>query len=262
MGIMTSTGENKKTDGSQTLLRGLDVVATCVDGPILLADLAKQLGLTRSTTHRLASALVERRYLELIPRQGYLLGPELLRLGFLAQRQTNIVQLARPHLEELAAETEDTLHLGILESDGALYLDKVSGSRRIQISSRIGDRHPLTATGLGKALLLDDTLERWANLFERDQAKGAFPIDYNVWVERMVAYAKAGHTFDLEENEDSIRCVAAPVRDVRGRIVAAISVSSAAQYMDDERMDRLAITIKNTADAIAARLGWTGKEAR
>ena len=102
--------------GSQTLLRGLDVIEAVADGPILLADLARRLGLTRSTAHRLASALVERRYLNFVPRLGYQFGPKLLELGFLAQQRTDIVQLARPHLEALAARTGDTVHLRVLDN--------------------------------------------------------------------------------------------------------------------------------------------------
>ncbi len=247
------------TGGSQTLLRGLDVIEACADGPIQLAALADKLGLTRSTTHRLANALIDRRYLASVPRRGYTLGPELLKLGFLAQRQTDVVQTARPHLEELAKLSGDTVHLGVLDHDRALYLDKIAGQRRIDIRSRIGDRHPLTSTGLGKALLIDDKPPRWLALFEQDQAAGAFPIERDLWLERMKSYAASGHAFDLEENEDAIRCVAAPVRDSSGRIVAAISVSSAAQYMDDERIQALVVDVRQTAEAIARDLGWSDR---
>jgi DNA-binding IclR family transcriptional regulator len=247
--------------GSQTLLRGLDVIDAVAEGPITLANLAAQLGLTRSTTHRLASALVERRYLNFAPRSGYQFGPKLLELGFIAQRQTDIIQIARPHLEALAGETEDTVHFGVVDRDRALYLDKIPGRRRVEISSRVGDRHPLTATGLGKALLIDETPERWRTLFDADRASGSPAADYGIWSQRMADYAVAGRAYDLEENEDQIRCVAAPVRDVGGRIVAAISVSSAAQYMADDRMALLSADVCATAAAISHELGWQGAEA-
>jgi DNA-binding IclR family transcriptional regulator len=246
----------KTTGGSQTLLRGLDVIEAMADGPLGLAELAARLRLTRSTTHRLATALIERRYLTFVPRLGYHFGPKLLELGFLAQQQTDVVQLARPHLEALATDTEDTVHLGVRDGDRALYLDKIPGRRRVEIKSRVGDRHPLTSTGLGKALALDDAPAHWRELFDEDQANGSFPIDYAVWEQRMQNYVASGYAFDLEENEDLIRCVAAPVRDVSGRIVAAISVSSAAQYMDDERMRALADDVRGTALSVSWELGF------
>jgi DNA-binding IclR family transcriptional regulator len=250
---------DKQQSGSQTLFRGLDVIDAVVDGPITLADLAAKLGLTRSTAHRLASALADRRYLTFVPRQGYQLGPKLLELGFRAQRQTDLVQMARPHLESLAASTGDTVHLGVLDSDRALYLDKIPGRRRIEISSRVGDRHPLTSTGLGKALLLDDEADRWRQLFNKDQATGSPAAKYGIWLERMKDYVGSGHAFDLEENEDLIRCVAAPIRGANGGIVAAISVSSAAQYMADERMRALSEEVRAIALAISRELGWSSE---
>jgi DNA-binding IclR family transcriptional regulator len=242
--------------GSQTLLRGLDVIEAVVGGPITLGELAMKLGLTRSTVHRLAAALTERRLLTFAPRLGYQLGPKLVELGFLAQRQIDLVQVARGHLEALATSTSDTVHLGVLDGDWALYLDKIAGRRRVEISSRVGDRHPLTSTGLGKALLLDEGPERWREAFVHDQASGSPAANYDVWLERMKDYVRAGHAFDLEENEDLIRCVAAPIRDASGAIVAAMSVSSAAQYMSDERMLTLSGDVRAAARAISGDLGW------
>lgn len=247
--------------GSQTLLRGLDMLDQVVDGPIPLADLSARMGLTRSTTHRLANALIDRGFIVFFPREGYQLGPKLLQLGFLAQSQVDLIQTARPHIESLAARTEDTVHLGRLDDERALYLDKIPGRRRVEISSRVGDRQPLTSTGLGKALMVDTPPGQWRRLFDTDHTGGGVPIDFAVWEERMKGYAAAGRAFDLEENEDQIRCVAAPIRDASNRIVGAISVSSAAQYMDDKRMDALSDDVLATARAISADLGWQDAEA-
>ena len=246
-----------KVQGSQTLIRGLDMLDKVIDGPIKLAELSARMSLTRSTTHRLANALIDRGFLTYLPRDGYQLGPKLIQLGFLAQSQADIVQIARPRMEELAAASEDTVHLGRMDGDLALYLDKIPGRRRVEISSRIGDRQPLTSTGLGKALLVDASEAEWTRVFDADQAHGAPRADRELWFERMRGYAQAGHAFDLEENEDQIRCVAAPVRDVSGKIVAAISVSSAAQYMDDERMAALSVEVRETAQRISTDLGWS-----
>ncbi|WP_426041022.1 IclR family transcriptional regulator [Brevundimonas sp. TWP2-3-4b1] len=248
--------EGGKSSSSQTLLRGLDVVEAVSDGTIGLAELATRLGLTRSTTHRLAAALVERQYLNFLPREGYVLGPKLLELGFKAQQQKDLPRVARPHLETLAAETEDTVHLGVLDKGRALYLDKIPGRRRIEISSRVGERQPLRSTGLGKALLLDETEVRRAEMFDMEEASSRSTLDRETWLSRMREYARDGHAFDLEENEDRIRCVAAPIRDVAGRIVGAISLSSAAQYMDDHRMASLPQQVRATAEAISRELGW------
>jgi DNA-binding IclR family transcriptional regulator len=252
--------------GSQTLFRGLDVIDVVAAGPIKLADLATRLGLTRSTTHRLASALAERRYLSFVPHGGYSLGPKLLELGFRAREELDLPRIAAPHIERLALLTEDTVHLGVLERGRVLYLDKVPGKRRINISSRIGELQPVTSTGLGKALILDLDEDAWVQLFRgehgealRQGARRRAEISQQEWVARMRGYAQAGYAFDLEENEDQIRCIAAPIRDVGGRTVAAISVSSAAQYMSDHRMQSLSKDVMAAAHRISEGLGWTGR---
>jgi len=247
-----------KASGSQTLLRGLDVIDALVDGPLPLTELAEKLDLTRSTTHRLASALVDRRLLSFRPREGYSLGAKLLELGHAASQQMHLPRVARPWLEQLSAQTDDTVHLGVLDGRHALYLDKVPGRRRINIGSRLGERHPIASTGLGKALILDKTEAEWMQFY----APEGQPFDSAqraVWLERMRSYAEKGYAFDLEENEDQIRCVAAPIRSVSGQVVAALSVSSAAQYMSDERMADLTRTVTSAANAISAELGWTPK---
>jgi DNA-binding IclR family transcriptional regulator len=242
--------------GSQTLLRGLDVIDALTQGSLTLNDLSERLGLTRSTTHRLASALAERRLLTFRPRAGYSLGPKLIELGYAAGQQMHLPRVARPWLEALSAQTLDTVHLGVLDDRRALYLDKVPGRRRINIGSRLGERHPIASTGLGKALILDMTEADWIG-FLNERTKPLDAESRAAWLDRMRTYAESGHACDLEENEDRIRCVAAPIRGVDGTITAAVSLSSAAQYMSDARMAELKDIVRDTAGAISRDLGWT-----
>ena len=243
--------------GTQTLVRGLEVIDAVAAGTLYLDDLATAIGLTRSTTHRLASTLVELRYLEFTRGRGYALGPKLLELGHLAAGKLDLTRVARPYLEELSTSTGDAVHLGILDGSRALYLDKIQGSRRVEVSSRIGERQPLRSTGLGKALLLDADESQWREYYDYEARLGAgYDVPLDTWLARMREYASTGYAFDLEENEDRIRCVAAPIRGVNGRIVAALSVSSAAQYMDDLRMRGLSFQVRQIAERVSASLGY------
>jgi len=256
--VLTDTdAEAKSPSGSQTLFRGLDVLELVSEGSISLSDLAARAGLTKTTTHRLASALVERGYLSFAPREGYNLGPKLLELGYLASQKINLARIARPHLENLSNLTGDTVHLGIREGERALYLDKINGTRRVELQSRVGERQSLRSTGLGKALLLDETEATWRRCWEIEESLAHSRVGMEEFVGRMRDYLARGRTFDLEENEDRVRCVAAPVRDASGRIIAAISLSSVAQYMDDSRMGQLSGDVVATANAISRDLGWS-----
>ena len=258
----TKQGGAKRWLGSQTLVRGLEVLEAVASGVNTLSDLAATVKLNRSTAHRLASTLVEKRYLSFVPRYGYGLGPKTLEVGYQARVQLSVPGVAREHLEKLAAQTGDTVHLGVLDGNRALYLDKIPGRRRVEIRSRVGELQPLRSTGLGKALLLDENDARLREYYRSENGIGQpYEVSEDTWLRRMRDYAKNGYAFDLEENEDRIRCVAAPVRDATGKIRAAISVSSAAHYMDDQRMQALLDDVRGAAEQISHELGWETQEA-
>ncbi|WP_237168361.1 IclR family transcriptional regulator [Paracoccus shandongensis] len=240
---------------SQTLVRGLEIIDAVADGPATIAEIAGATQLTYSTVHRLVSVLVARRYLKLTDTRGVTLGPRLIELGFAAHSRVDLVRHARPWLEELSASTGDTVHLARLENGEVSYLDKLSGSRAVEISSRVGGRKPVISTGVGKALILDRSRAELAALYQSDRHLMNHPVPQEVWLERLGHYQEGGFAFDLGEDEASIRCVAAPVRDATGRIVAAISVSSTTEHMSGPRMQSLIAEVKSAASRISAGLG-------
>jgi len=248
--------------GTQTLLRGLAILEAAAANAHDMRAFAAVLGTTRSTTHRLVNSLVQARYLRQTSN-GYLLGPKLIELGTIALEQMPLTTVARPHLASLAELTHDTIHLGVRDGDDVLYIDKIPGTRGLEMRSRVGHRMPLASTGIGKAMMLDLTPDVWQSLFEasrRALAGVSFKPDNRpdaqTFMQRMTNYAAGGYTFDLEENEASIRCVAAPVRDASGAVVAALSVASTIPYMSLERMDELIPVVQREARAISEELGW------
>ena len=245
----------KKALTSQTLVRGLDVVEAVADGPLSISDIAQKNGITYGTAHRIVSVLVQRHYLKLDGGKGYSLGRKVLELGFMAFHQTGLTRIAHPFLEQLARDTLDTVHLARIEGDSVIYLDKISNQRSVEISSRIGGRKPLISTGVGKALILDWAEKEWAELYRRDEPLLREKITLPQWLALMQGYAKGDYSFDLGEEVQAIRCVAAPVRDGSRKIVAAISVSSTLEYMGPERMQALIPVVKRVAAQISAELG-------
>jgi DNA-binding IclR family transcriptional regulator len=248
--------------GTQTLLRGLAILEAAAANAHDMRAFAAVLGTTRSTTHRLVNSLVQARYLRQT-LNGYLLGPKLIELGTIALEQMPLTKVARAHLERLAHATLDTIHLGVRDGDDVLYIDKIPGQRGLEMRSRVGHRMPLASTGIGKALLLDLKPSEWETLFQasrRALASASFKPDgrpdESGFLHRMVRYAAGGFTFDLEENEASIRCVAALVRDASSAIVASVSVASTIPYMPLERMEQLVPLLQREARGISEELGW------
>lgn len=240
------------TSGVQTLVRGLAVIDAIAAGHHDLRSIGQYIGASRSTTHRLISALIQERYLRQIASRGYSLGSKLIELGSLSLNRYPLLIAARPFLDALAELTQDTVHLGIREQGDVLYIDKISGTRGLEMRSRVGHRMPLFSTGIGKALMLDASVAEWRhyyNLHNPDADSGSF-------IRTMKHYVSRGYTYDLEENELTIRCVAAPVHDAGNRVVAAVSVASITPYMPESRMSALSIIVKSHADSISTELGW------
>lgn len=248
-----------KIPGALTLAKGLDIITRVAKGDNSLGKMAKSLGLNKSTVHRLASTLVESNFLSYSSQYGYALGTRLLELGFIAREQITLTRVSHEHLVQLAIDTGDTVNLGILDQDQVHYISKIPGSRRIQVRCVIGERQPLRHTGLGKALLLKESEEKLRQIYLREAViYPRYKYDLKQWLDIMAQYREGGYALDLDENEDHIRCVAAPIYNMEGDIVAAISVSSAIQYMTVDRIEVVKGQVKDTCMTISRYLGYSG----
>ncbi|PWC80185.1 transcriptional regulator [Azospirillum sp. TSH100] len=260
--VAESEHEKPRGTGTQTLLRGLALLDCVAAGIGDVKGIAARLGTPRSTTNRMLASLVAEGYLHHIPYKGYLLGPKLIQLGMTALEQRPLVAIARPHLEQLARTTGDTIHLGVEEHGEVFYLDKIAGTRGLEMRSCTGQRMPLASTGLGKALMLGMPPDRWPALHALARPAGLRdgrprPAGWLEFEAQMNRYVAQGWAMDLEENELGIRCVSAPLRDGRTQVVGAISVASAVPYMPEDRMAALGPLVRTTAEAISKDLGWT-----
>ncbi|MBF0892610.1 IclR family transcriptional regulator [Gluconobacter sp. LMG 1744] len=252
---MSPDGASEWPEGTQALGRGLSLLRAVGEGCDTLNALVDRLGCTRSTTHRLASALVQMHWLSQDHSGAYQLGPKVAELGALARQEHPVLVLARPVLQSLGAATQDTVHLGIRMGERVLYLDKVDGQRGLEMRSRVGQSMPLALTGVGRALIMDDDEASWRHLYD---VSGADPLQFKSWLDRMRHYRANRCVFDLEDNELGINCVAVPVRDVTGDIVAAISVASATPYLPLKRMAELVPVVQKAAETVSRHLGWKG----
>lgn len=256
------TASEKTPTGTQTLERAFSIVDAVARGTHGLEAIGQAVGCTRSTCHRLLSALVSAGYLRHAVGAGYHLGPTLMTLGFLARDQLSTSSAARPWLQKLSESTGDTVHLAVRDRSDVLYATKISGSRRLEAASRVGYRMPLAWTGVGRAMLLDADEEIWHQVYDEAVPVARANPDHPPipgWTQyrrSLREYAAVGCVFDLEENEPGICCVAAPVRDASGGIVASISVSGAAQYMPQRRMISLRPVVTDVARSISRDLGW------
>ncbi len=226
---------------SQTLARAIDVLEALRQGPLDLKTLQSRVGLTRSTAHRLAQLLVERN-LVVVESRRYRLGPRLLYLGARAMERRDLITVATAAMDALAAETDDAVNLAIRDGDEIIYVAQAPSRRRVAVHHRVGDRNAVMATALGRALMLDADSATWRKLFP---------------TEDLTCLTAQGCVHHLEDGADGIRCIAAPVRDASGSIIAALSLSSIPQYMDEARMERLTPRVRDAARTVSAELGFS-----
>lgn len=237
--------------GAQTLERGLDLIERIVDEPMTVRDLAKSAGLGLPTTRRLAATLVQRGFLSYNRGGRFHVGPKLVQLGIRGQHQLNVLEVAREPLKALSQATGAPSFLGERDRDHSVHLHRAEGTQRVMVSTPVGTRRRLPETSLGKALLLDDPEREWDRLFK--QADAQFRPEG--WKARMREFRASGIVIHDIALPDRVRAIAAPLRDASGRIVAAISIVTAAQYADDERVQQIAPLVVDTARVISERLG-------
>src|SRR5262245_29695729 len=149
-----------KTDSSPYKVQVLDRSLAILDAlanareDASLAELAEKVKLHKSTVHRLASILERHRIVERDTQSGrYRLGLRLFELGSIAMGRFSIRDRARPHLERLLYQVDETVHLCALDAGEMLYLDKIEPARSVRMASRIGRRNPVHCTSVGKVIL-------------------------------------------------------------------------------------------------------------
>ncbi|MDG6896086.1 IclR family transcriptional regulator [Volucribacter amazonae] len=232
---------------SKSLTKGIKVIEAIALGYRTLTHIQKHLQLPKTTTHRILKSLANENYIRDVKGIGYVLGTNLIRLGILAQEQMPLKAIAFPYLKKLSEQTCDTVHLGVREGDYVFYLEKIPGNRAIEMRSKIGDRLPLVVTGIGKALMLDlpqTEIEKLIGRYVADHKKEAIK-------QRMKQYCQQDFSFDLEDNSEFLHCVAVPIRNKYGNIIAAISIASISLYMPTERMYQLVKQLKIVSQQIS-----------
>ena len=244
---------------SNAVRKALTILEHVAGGKRSLAELSAAASIPRPTVHRLAGTLVSEGFL-IKDDLTYRLGFRLLELGHAVKEENHIVLAAREPMERLSANTCETVHLGQLDGTNIVYVDKVEGTRGLRMVSRVGFRTMAQTTSLGKVLIANLPEEAWpSHLVPGAPQRTPHTI---VDLERIVGELKvvrdAGYALDREENELGIRCVACPVRDFSGQVVAAISLSGATVYVTEARQSELVADVMEAADAISARLGFGG----
>jgi DNA-binding IclR family transcriptional regulator len=240
----------------ERMMKLLDVLSYYHD-PVSLKQLALETGLHPSTAHRILAAMAATGFVERADPGTYRLGIRLLELGNLVKSRINIRDSAMPLMQTLHERIGESVNLGVRQGDEIVYVERTSSGRSsIRVVHLVGARAPLHVTAAGKLYLAEESRDGLAEYARRTGLPGSTDTSITTLqgLEREIARVRVtGIAFDNEEIEAGLRCVAAPIRDDTGDLVAGLSVSAPVDRYSPEWIPLL----RSTADAISAAIGFT-----
>lgn len=244
----------------QAVDRTLDVIEALAEREgTTLTELSSHLGQPVATIHRILFTLETRRYVEVTSdAQEWHVGSQIYRMGSAFLRRSDVVELSRPVMRSLMAETGETSNLGIEKSGKVLFVSQVETQKSIRAFFPPGTLSPMHASGIGKALLsaYDDTqLERFLRAVSLDPFTETTLISRERLTADLRAARDRGFALDDEERTVGMRCIAACIRNIYGEVVAGISVSGPTNRLPDARIEELGRLVKKAAEDISDRLG-------
>lgn len=225
-----------------------------------LTEICEKMDLHKSTVHSLLQTLVKHQYMEQNPENGkYKLGLKLVERGNFVVRTIDIRQVARPYLLDLSMKTGQTVHLGILNGQEGVYIDKIEGEDTIIRFSRVGKGIPLHTTAIGKVLLAFQEPKEIEKILENYNFTKQ--TDYSITerdelLQQLDAVHQQGYAVDNQENELGVRCIATPLLNYDNKVVAGVSVSTLTSRVDDEQLEKYIKMLKQTGREISKKLGY------
>jgi DNA-binding IclR family transcriptional regulator len=245
--------------GTQVLSRAVEILSAFTDDRPrwTLSELNAELGLKKSTTHRIMSALEGKGFL--IRMEGetqYRLGPELIVLGARALKAVDLQEHARPELRFLAETTGETATLETLVEGNVLIVHEEKGHALLSFETEVGTRWPVHATATGKVLIA------FAENEYAEPPGGLLPltgqtiVSWGKWLEVLSEVREKGFATNLEEIQYGYASVAAPVWDRAGRTIAAVSIGGPVHRVTRPRIPELAKTVKAAGLRVSERIGY------
>lgn len=254
-----------ETRGVKTIQRVLDVLEILEEYPsgLSLVEISDRIRLPKSTVHRFLSVLLDREYIRESHTGGrYLLGYQILSLSKACIKGIDLIPEARPFLEAINEEFNETVILGALDQKklSVVYLDKIDSSHSLRLISHIGERVPIHCTALGKAILSgfgnDELVEKLKD-YELKKFTDNSINDLEELIEEIDDINRKGYSIDREEYKLHISCVAAPIKVLSQKPIGALGVSMPTARFSEEKQERIIRVVVEAAKKISSILALT-----
>jgi DNA-binding IclR family transcriptional regulator len=247
----------------QSVSRALDILEsfTAAQGELGVTELSRTLKLHKNNVFRLLATLETRGYVEQDRETGnYRLGMRTFEVASVFLHHLGFGRQARPALQQLAAETGETVYVAVLDGAAVVCIDMVETAHAVRVVPYLGRRLPAHATALGKAQLAFHPQEDLERLWKQHELAALTPrtvTDIGRLLDELARVAAQDVAFADEELDAGVRGVAAPVRDYQRRVVGAIGVTGPVLRLTLDRLqNELALRVKAAAETVSRRLGF------
>lgn len=229
-------------------------------GGLTNSEINKRLGIPKSSASYILRVLERRGYLHRDPETGrYRLGLALLTLSRGIETGQDVREAAQPVLKQLASRCRLTAHLGMIDQGEAVYVEKVEGPGLIKMNTWPGRRTDAHSTSIGKAIIayypesdVDAIAERRGLARRTPRTITSLPkLKRDLELVR-----KRGYAVDEEENNLGVRCIAAPVFDATGEVIASINVTGTTVQIPEDSVPEIAESVKDAARRISQKIGY------
>ncbi|MDR6497005.1 IclR family KDG regulon transcriptional repressor [Burkholderia ambifaria] len=256
----SAAGAAEKVDSVAAVGKVFTILAALGDRrEIGISELSQQLGMSKTTVHRFLQTLKTLGY---VAQEGetdrYRLTIRLFELGSKALESVDLVREADLEMRRIGQLTREAVHLGAFDEDAIIYIHKIDADYGLRMQSRIGRRNPLYSTAIGKVLLAwmspDEARAVLAGIeFRKSTAKTLSSADAVMSI--LPHVRQQGYGEDNEEQEDGLMCLAVPVFDRFGRVIAGLSISFPTMRCGADTKAHYIALLKESGQAISARLG-------
>jgi DNA-binding IclR family transcriptional regulator len=225
-----------------------------------VTEISKVLNIYKSNVHNILSTFSEKGFVKKDSKTDkYKLGIKFFELGSVVIKNMDLRRIAHPYIEELSKEFNETVHLGILDKGRVISIEREESNKGLCSHIEIGRRTPLHCTAVGKAIM-SYLSEEEINLIIKEKGLEKYTentiTNKEKFEEEFKKIRKQGYAVDNMEHEEGVRCVAGPIRDYNGKVIASMSISGPAFRIDKSNIPNIAKKVKECCDCISEEMGY------
>jgi DNA-binding IclR family transcriptional regulator len=228
-----------------------------------ISELAKRLSVAKSTVHRLAGALLHEGLLQQDPESGrYRLGVSLFTLGSMVRARLDVTNESKHELNELREATQENVRLAVLERDNVVFLHDLEAPQTLRLRSATGQLRPAFCTAEGLCLISGLSKQELTRFLEypRSARTPRTITDSEEFRARVSRVKRQGFAFEDEECDEGTRCIAGPIYNAEGRIVAAVGVAGPRVRIRKSQVAKIAPLVKEAASQISQKMGYLRRQ--